>query len=103
MGTVENLVVNLEETREVLQLIRDPHSGVLVEGLDLVVDLVVLGLHLALIPYHVEIGAQLIITKPACEVRITPLINTLLDHVLSDVGLLIHPLTTNTIGLGSWT
>jgi len=25
------------------------------------------------------------------------------DHHLSDVGLLTHPLTTSTIGLGSWT
>jgi len=32
-----------------------------------------------------------------------PLINTLSDHHLSDVGLLTHPLTTSTIGLGSWT
>jgi len=32
-----------------------------------------------------------------------PLINTLSDHLLSDVGFLTHPLMTNTIELGSWT
>jgi hypothetical protein len=31
------------------------------------------------------------------------LIDTLLDHLISNVGLLTHPITTNTIGLGSWT
>jgi len=32
-----------------------------------------------------------------------PLINTLSGHQISDVGLLTHPLTTSTIGLGPWT
>jgi len=33
---------------------------------------------------------------------LSPLINTLSDHHISDVRLLTHPLTTSTVGLGSW-